>query len=64
LRKQFRNSKQAQAKELLSRTHKTPTSHVKAEEILAVLPKRVPYTWGAEANELVRKVQEKCLQPI
>ena len=42
----------------------TPEGYVKADEILAILPKQVPYTWGAEVNELVRKVRAKCLQPI
>jgi len=36
--------------------------YVKAEEILAFLPKKVPYEWGAGPNELVRRLRSKCSQ--
>ena len=36
--------------------------YVKAEEVLAILPKQVPYWWGAGPHELVRRLRAKCSQ--
>jgi hypothetical protein len=36
--------------------------YVKAEEILAILPKQVPYWWGAGPHELIRRLRSKCSQ--
>jgi hypothetical protein len=41
---------------------KVPQGYVKAEEILAILPKQVPYWWGAGPHELVRRLRAKCSQ--
>ena len=37
-----------------------PPGYVKAEEVLAILPKAVPYRWGAGPHELVRRIRSKC----
>jgi len=41
---------------------KVPQGYVKAEEVLAILPKQVPYGWGAGPHELVRRLRAKCSQ--
>jgi hypothetical protein len=41
---------------------RAPPGYVKAEEVLAILPKQVPYWWGAGAHELVRRLRSKCSQ--
>jgi hypothetical protein len=41
---------------------KVPQGYVKAEEVLAILPKQVPYWWGAGPHELVRRLRAKCSQ--
>jgi len=38
------------------------SGYVKAEEVLAILPKQVPYWWGAGPHELVRRLRSKCSQ--
>ena len=43
-------------------TPKVPQGYVKAEEVLAILPKQVPYWWGAGPHELVRRLRSKCSQ--
>jgi len=39
-----------------------PPGYVKADEVLAILPKQVPYWWGAGPHELVRRLRSKCSQ--
>ena len=41
---------------------RAPPGYVKAEEVLAILPKQVPYWWGAGPHELVRRLRSKCSQ--
>jgi len=37
-----------------------PPGYVKASEILAFLPKEVPFRWGAGPHEMVRRLRKKC----
>ena len=41
---------------------RAPPGYVKAEEVLAILPKQVPYWWGAGPHELIRRLRSKCSQ--
>lgn len=41
-----------------------PQGYVRADEVLAILPKDVPWRWGAGPHELVRRLRAKCSQSI
>lgn len=41
-----------------------PVGYVKADEVLAILPKSVPWEWGWGPHEVVRRIRAKCSQSI